>query len=422
VRSSYLSILRVPHARPLVLASLLGRLAFATGPLGLVLFVQDRTGSLAQAGLTSAVVALTSGLLAPMRGRLVDRYGQRRCLPPLAAVFASALVGIVVVARPGSTGTVVTVGLAAVAGAAAPPIAASMRVLWISLIGQGPRLQTAYALDAVLDELLFVVGPLLVAGLATLLDPAAGPLAAALLGLAGTLGFVASPVSGAYTGGQTTPAAGRTSWAGALSRPGMRVLVLSLTGVGAAIGLWEIGLVGAARQAGSAEAAGLLLAAWGAASAVGGLWYGARTWRRPAGQRYLALLALLVLAGAPMAATASPIALGGLIALVGVVVAPLESSAYVLAAELAPPGTLTESGTWMTTAINVTAAAGIAAAGALVDRLGVSATLAIACACTGVGLLVALAGRDRLGAAPYRGKHEVRQVATRQLRRERRML
>jgi hypothetical protein len=421
VRSSYQAILRLPHARALLLASLIGRLSFATGPLGLVLFVQDATGSFAQAGAASAAIALTSGLLAPVRGRLVDRYGQRRCLPPLAVVFAAALAGVVAVARPGPTGFAATVGLAAAAGAAAPPLGASMRVLWISLVGQGPRLQTAYALDAVLDELLFVAGPLLVGGLATVLEPAAGPLAAAGLALAGTLGFVASPVSKAYTGSRTAPA-DRTGWAGALSRPGIRTLALSLAGVGAAIGIWEIGLVGAARQAGSAEAAGLLLAAWAAASAVGGLWYGGRSWRRPPGQRYLALLGLLVLACAPMAATTSPLALGAVVALVGLVLAPLESSAYVLAAELAPPGTLTESGTWMTSAINVTGAFGIAGAGALVDRAGVSLTLAIAWACTAVGLLVALAGRDHLGAAPYRGKHEVRHVATRQLRRERRML
>ena len=111
-----------------------------------------------------------------------------------------------------------------------------------------------------------------------------------------------------------------------------------------------------------------------------------------------------------------------MVALVGLVLAPLESSAYVLAAELAPPGTLTESGTWMTTAINVTGAAGLAVAGAEVDRVGVPATLAVACACTAAGLVVALAGRERLGAAPYRGRHEVGHAATRQLRRERRML
>jgi hypothetical protein len=421
VRSAYLAVLRLPHARPPLLASLVGRLSFATGPLGLVLFVQDATGSFAQAGAASAATALTSGLLAPVKGRLVDRYGQRRCLPPLAAVFASAMAGVVAVARPGPAGVATTVGLAAVAGAAAPPLGASMRVLWLSLVGRGPMLQTAYALDAVLDELLFVVGPLLVAGLATVLDPAAGPLATAGLALAGTLGFVASPVSRAQAGSRG-PAAGGTGWAGALSRPGMRTLALSLAGVGAAIGIWEIGLVGAARQAGAPEAAGLLLAAWATASAAGGLWYGSRSWRRPAGQRYLVLLALLAVACAPMAATGSPLALGAVVALVGLVLAPLESSAYVLAAELAPTGTLTESGTWLTSAINVTAAAGVAVAGALVDRAGVAPTLVVAWACTALGLLVALAGRDHLGAAPYRGRHELRQATTRQLRRERRML
>ena len=421
MQSTYLSILRLPHARPLLLASLVGRLSSATGPLSVVLFVQEQTGSLAQAGAASAAIALTSGLLAPVRGRLVDRLGQGRCLPPMAVAFAAALAGLVAVAGPGSQRVAATVALAAVAGAVVPPLGASMRVLWLSLVGQGPRLQTAYALDAVLDELLFVTGPLLAGGLATLYGPGVGVLATGGLALAGTLGLVASPVSRAQAGGPAETA-GQAGWAGALRAPGMRTLALSLAGVGAAIGIWEIGLVGAARDAGAAEAASLLLAAWAAASAVGGLWYGARTWRRPAGQRYLVLLTLLVLAGVPMSATESPLALGAMVALVGLVLAPLESSAYVLAAELAPPGTLTESGTWMTSAINVAAAAGLVAAGTLVDRVGVSATLAVAGACTAAGLLVALAGRDRLGAAPYRGRHEASHATARQLRRERRIL
>jgi predicted MFS family arabinose efflux permease len=417
VRSSYLAVLRLPHARPLLLASLVGRLANATGPLSVVLFVQEQTGSLAQAGAASAAIGLASGLLAPVRGRLVDRYGQRRCLLPMGLGFAAALAGMVATAGPGPAAVATTIALAAAAGAVAPPLGSSMRALWVSLVGQGPRLQTAYALDAVLDELLFVLGPLLAGGLAALYRPAAGVLATAGLALVGTLGFVASPVSRAQAG---RPAAvgGRVGWAGAMAAPGLRTLVLSLTGVGAAIGIWEIGLVGAAREAGSPEAASISLAAWAAASGVGGLWYGSRTWRRPAGQRYLALLALLVLAGAIMAAAGSPVAMGAVVVLVGAVLAPLESSAYLLAAELAPAGTLTESGTWLNTAINVTAAAGLVVAGALVDRAGVPATLAVACACTAAGLLVALAGHERLGAAPYRGRH----AGARQPRRERRML
>ncbi|HEX7149636.1 MAG TPA: MFS transporter, partial [Actinomycetota bacterium] len=245
--SSYLAVLGLPHARPVLLASLVGRLASATGPLSVVLFVQEATGSLALAGTASAATALASGLLAPVRGRLVDRYGQRRCLPAMAVAFAAALAGVVAVARPGPAAVTATVGLAAAAGATAPPLGASMRVLWLSLVGQGPRLQTAYALDAVLDELLFVAGPLLAGGLAILYRPAAGVLATGGLAVAGTLGFVASPVSRAQ-GGTRAAAAGRAGWAGALSRPGMRILALSLAGVGAAIGIWEIGLVGAARE------------------------------------------------------------------------------------------------------------------------------------------------------------------------------
>jgi MFS family permease len=401
-----------------VLASLVGRLSSSTGPLALVLFVQDATGSFAYAGAASAATLLTNGLLAPVRGRLVDRFGQRRCLPPLAVSFATALAGVVLVARPGPAGVTATVALAAAAGATVPPLSASMRVLWVSLVGRGPELQTAYALDAVLEEVLYVVGPLLAGALAAAVDPAAGLLAAAGLALVGTLGFVVSPLSWAWSGSQARQA----GWAGSMASRGMRTLALTLAGVGAAIGIWEIGVVAAARQEGATEAAGVLLALWATASAVGGLWYGARTWRGATGRRFLALLALLALACAPMAAAPSLLALGALVALVGLLTAPLESAAFVLAAELAPPGTLTESATWVTTAMNVTAAAGIAVAGALVDEAGVPPTMAIAWGCTAAALLVALAGRASLGAERYRGKHEVRPAGARQAGRTRRIL
>jgi MFS family permease len=419
VQPSYVAILRTPHARPLVLASLIGRLSSGTGPLALVLFVQDATGSFAHAGAASAATLLTNGLLAPVRGRLVDRFGQRRCLPPLAVSFAAALAGVVIVARPGPAGVAATVALAAAAGATVPPLSASMRVLWVSLVGRGPELQTAYALDAVLEEVLYVVGPLLAGALAVAVDPAAGLLAAAGLALVGTLGFVVSPLSWAWSGSQAGPA----GWAGSMASRGMRTLALTLAGVGAAVGIWEIGVVAAARREGATPAAaGALLAVWATASAVGGLWYGARTWRSATGKRFLVLLALLALACAPMAAAPSLVALGAVVAVVGLVTAPLESSAFVLAAELAPPGTLTESATWVTTAMNVAAAAGIAVAGALVDRAGVPFALLIAWGCATAALLVALAGRANLGAERYRGKHEVRHAGARQVWRARRIL
>jgi MFS family permease len=83
---------------------------------------------------------------------------------------------------------------------------------------------------------------------------------------------------------------------------------------------------------------------------------------------------------------------------------------------------MTESATWVTTAMNVTAAAGMTLAGALVDRAGVSPTMVLAWGCTAAALLVALAGRASLGAERYRGKHEVRHAGARQAVRARRIL
>ena len=171
-----------------------------------------------------------------------------------------------------------------------------------SLVGQGLQAPcTAYALDAVLDELLFVIGPLL-AGLGHLYQPAAGVLATAGLAVAGTLGVVASPVSRAQTGSRAAAAASGRA-AGAPARP--RTLVLSLAGVGAAIGIWEIGLVGAAREHGCPRPPPCCSPSGRrpAASAASGT---ARTPRRSAGHRYLALLTLLVLAGTLMSAAGSP--------------------------------------------------------------------------------------------------------------------
>jgi len=315
----------------------------------------------------------------------------RRTLPPLAVGYAAALVGLVVVVSAAPANTLAAAGLAAAAGAAAPPLAAATRALWTALVGQGPALQTAYALDTVLEEALFTLGPLL-AGLVAAVNPTAGLLLAAGLGLAGTAAFAASPAAGAWPG---RPAR-QLGWAGAMTGPGMPVLVASLGAVAVAIGVWELGLLAAARSGGTPAMGGVLVALMALGSALGGLWYGAHRWRRPASQRFLILLGLAVLVCAPMAITPSLLVLAVVVVAVGAVIAPVASTANVLAAELAPAGTLTEAATWVTTATNVMVAAGVALAGALADQVGVSWTLAAATTWVAVGLLVAVAGRGRL--------------------------
>ena len=391
---SYRAVLQEPRAPRVFTAALVGRLSYAMGPLSLVLFVQAATGSFAVAGAASAATALTSGLLAPLRGRLVDRRGQSRTLPLLSLGYAAAFSGVLLVARRGTAGEVATVLLAALAGATAPPLAASMRVLWVSLVGAGPRLQAALALDAVVEQVLLTVGPLLAAGLAAAFSVKVPLAAVAALSVVGTFAFTTSPVSRGWTSpGAEVRASG---WAGALSGHGMRTLVISLVGFGAALGIFDITMVAAGRQDGSAELGGVLLALMAAGSVAGGLWYGRRRWRLAAGQRFVRILGLLALVSGLLPLARPLPLLGVAVVLVGLLLAPLDSSAYVLAAELAPAGTMTEAASWVTTANNVTAAAGIAVAGVLVGGPGVAWTLVVAWGCLVVAFLIAVAGRSGL--------------------------
>ena len=80
-----------------------------------------------------------------------------------------------------------------------------MRTRWSHLLDRPHEVQTAYALESVLDEAVFVVGPVLATMLATLWHPVAGLVVAAVAGLVGTYAFAAQratePPSGLHRRG-----------------------------------------------------------------------------------------------------------------------------------------------------------------------------------------------------------------------------
>ena len=94
-RARYARVLRTPHVLPLMASALVARLPIGIDSLAIVLFLRDRTGSYATAGVVSAAFALGSGAGAPLSGRLIDRFGQRGVLVPLALVHTGALATLV---------------------------------------------------------------------------------------------------------------------------------------------------------------------------------------------------------------------------------------------------------------------------------------------------------------------------------------
>lgn len=141
--------------------------------LGVIVLVQSRTGSYGLAGAVSATLLLSLSMTAPAVGRLADRRGQARVLVSSLAVHLAGVAGLVAAAI--SSAPRWTLFAAAVpSGAAVPELSSMVRARWTRLLGESPALQTAYALESVLDEVVYILGPVIVATLATQVTAAAG--------------------------------------------------------------------------------------------------------------------------------------------------------------------------------------------------------------------------------------------------------
>jgi len=384
--SKYRPVLAMPGAARLFASALVARLPQGMAPLAVLLLVRGATHSYTAAGVAVGAQALATAGCAPFVGRLVDLIGRRRVLGPMAAAQA-VMYALLVVAADARASAVALVVLAGLAGALLPPIAPVVRVLLGEMFEDVAVRETAYSLEAVLQELIWITGPLIVA-LAIALTSASNVVA--LLGvvcLGGTAVFLRSPLTRA-------DAAAPTERRSALSSPELRALLAPIALTGAGLGAIEVGLPSLALHAGSRPASGLLLALWSLGSMVGGLWYGSRVWRSPLRTRYQTLLAVAVLCTAPLIAARS-ITAGMLCSvLAGLTIAPMFSCQYALVGRSVSAGSETEAFTWVSAALIGGLSAGSALGGAAIGQAGVSAPFVISCAATMLAALLAV-GRRR---------------------------
>lgn len=277
-RPSYAAVLRIPYARRTFAAVLVGRLSYGMVPVAVLLAVTRTTGSYAVAGTVMALFGATSVFLSPVRAGLVDRYGPRRVLLPMASLYAGLLGALAVASwRPGASGPVLG-AVAAAAGACTPPLGPTMRTVWSELAADQGLLRRAYSLDGVAEELLFVSGPLVVGGVVQFAAPAAALVVGALLVVAGTYGFVTSPAVTRMPGRGPAPKEGARG-----RRPrvvaGIVPPVVAAGGVGLSLGALDLLVLAFAEQQGHGDdVVAWIFAALSAGSAVGGLLYGAVEW------------------------------------------------------------------------------------------------------------------------------------------------
>lgn len=392
--AGYLEILRARHAARLLVGTLVGRLPNATAAIALVLFVRAQGGTYSLAGALAAVYGVANAVGQPVLGRLVDLYGQPRVQFPAAVLSALAMTAF---AFAGTGPLPVAYATVAAAGLFTPPLEGGLRALWPSVLRRGEQVHTAYAMDAVAQEVMYTVGPLLVTLCVSLWSERAALLVLSAVGVLGALSVVVSPPS------RTWRSAPREAhWLGALRSPGLLALLGSFLFVGIAMGSITVASVPYADDHGGDAVYGWLMAAMGLGALLGGTVYGARQWAGAAERRLRVLVGLLAVCYLPLMLMPGAVAMVLLTLVAGVFLAPAIACAFVLVDRHAPRGTVTEAFSWLVTTFTVGASVGTGVAGPVVQAGGALWGFAVPGAAGAVSLLVLLA-TGRVLAAPAGG-------------------
>jgi predicted MFS family arabinose efflux permease len=345
-----------------MLLSVIARLPLAMNTLALVLFVHKATGSFATAGVVVGGYALGVAVSGPFLGRLADRRGTTIFVP--GAVLQCALLVLIAVLG-GKVAAAGLVALASLAGVAGPPTPSLLRARLPQMLGREPGLiSVAYALDSVLADLTFSVGPLLTALLAGLFGPEVAILAVAATSLVGPVMFLC------WLPRSESAKRAHKVRSGPLRSPAIVTVVLATLPFGASLGAFEVMVPAYCAAQHAPDFAGVLIGAWGFASVAGALVYGARVWPVPVAARHYWMTLVYPLAFLPILASSS-IALMSLLVLPGgVLVGPIMSSRNEIVSVAAPRGKHTETFTWVATSLMGGTALGAAISGRVVDGAG----------------------------------------------------
>jgi MFS family permease len=390
VANPYLEVLRTPHALPMVMAAFIGRLPLSMVGLGCVLLVAAETGSYGLGGAVAAVGAVSTALSGPVLGRWADDHGQRRVLLPVLAVFVTSGVTFLAAVKCGWPLWVVfaTAGLA---GACIPPVSSMIRVRWTHLLRGSPRLPTALAMESVVDEFVFIVGPVLVTFLSTTGHATSGVVTAFALAAVGSLLFAAQ----GRTEPPRTPHEHRNG-PSAMRTPALRVLFVVGTSVGTILGTLQIALVAFADERGVLSMSGVLIAGLAVGSMVSGIGWGAVHWHLPLRHRLVAVLALMTVLSVPLMLVRDVWLMVPFVVLAGVAVSPSLISSFTLAELLVPRAAVTEAFTWIGTALGLGVAIGASVSGKLVDVAGANTAFVVATVASGLATVIVAAFRKLL--------------------------
>lgn len=439
----YGQILRQPAISGLLVLGMVARLPHSALSMLLLLHLVLNLGQTwTSAGLVVALMTVGIAIGAPWRGNRVDSWGLRRALIP------SILLEVAIWATVPHVPLVWIYPLAFIGGLFALPVFSVVRTA-LGVMTTGEQRRSAFALDAMATELVFIVGPASAGIIATQLDTTLGLTAVGLLGSLGGLGlfilnpptrsedpkavaskanaheerlgaeasFVAAAPAGVHEVEGELIAAGRKSARARLADRGRKVksnftwmsasvlaVFIVAGGAGALLTGTEVSIVAELEQQGRPGDLGIVFLFWCGFSLIGGLLYGILD-RRISPLLLLLGMAILTI---PMYFATDTWSLALLSAIPGLLVAPTLSAASEWLTDLVAERRRGEAMGWYGSAMTAGTSLGSPVTGIMVDLAGPAIAFA------GIGVIAVLVVLAALIAQQVRRRK--RRRVSRQLR------
>ncbi len=392
----YKEIFSYPGSLAFSLAGLITRMPMSMTGLAIILLIFAKTGSYGTAGSVVAAYSIAQSIVGPRWARMADRIGQNNTIKKALPFHISGLLLIVILVSV-KTPSGFWYFAALLAATFSVQTGSMIRRRWHYIMIGKPTdendlargkalLNSAWSFEALIDEVVFVVGPIVATVLCTQVAPTAGLLAGISFVTIGSIFLLTQSESAPPTMAEL----GEKHSGGVWKIPAC----LNVTSVnfflGAYFGSVELAVVAICTEAGAKPLSGVLLAVWAFGSGLAAVINGVFAARFHPAPRFLIALASLTLLSIGPLLTHSLFTLGIALFFSGFAVSPVLIAGISVVEKLVPEAQMTEAIAIVTIGFPVGSSAGAFFSGQFLDRHAAHLGLWIPLGLLATALLISL--------------------------------
>lgn len=362
--SQYKKIFQAKGTLGFSLSGFIARMPNSMIFISLTLMLNSLGFSYSEASYVTTTYIAVSALLSPHISRLADRYGQNLVVIICTTISIIALLLLLIFSYLKAPLTILII-LAFFSGFS-PNFGALVRTRWSRLYSGSNYIRTAFAFESIIDEIVFMIGPIIAIAATTNIAPQAGVLAALMFLTIGSISFSLQ---------KSTAPKPNVSYQSksAIRYLSIVILVCILFVFGAIYGVAELSIIAYCKEINKTSWASIPLILYALASFTTGYIYGAKKQiKYSLPTQLLFSIIFTALATLPFLIITNFSFLCFAAFCTGATCAPTLIIAVALVEDIIPEKKLTEGISWIISGLNLGTSLGYAAVSPLLDNYGSS--------------------------------------------------